>query len=167
MADASAASLHAFVTDQVEPGARVRSSPTAGWAGYRGLEKLGYVHDRRSQTAARTGGDDPSELLPAVHRVAPRWANGGCWAPTRARWATLPVAGYRNEFAFRFNRRRSRSRGMVFYRVLECAVAHGPVRPQAPAEPEPPSGAPPMENSEPRLLRFKWIPQNGTYREGF
>ena len=33
-----------------------------------------------------------------------------------------------NEFVFRFNRRRSRRRGMVFYRVLELAVAHDPVR---------------------------------------
>jgi len=32
------------------------------------------------------------------------------------------------EFVFRFNRRRSRSRGMVFYRVLELAAAHDPVR---------------------------------------
>jgi hypothetical protein len=35
---------------------------------------------------------------------------------------------YLDEFVFRFNRRRSRSRGMLFYRVLELAVAHGPVR---------------------------------------
>ena len=85
LADASAASLHAFVTDQVEPGARVI---TDGWAGYRGLEKLGYVHDRRSQRAARTGGDDPSELLPrgAPGRLAgqtvaaghPPWLGGRC-----------------------------------------------------------------------------------------
>jgi hypothetical protein len=27
-----------------------------------------------------------------------------------------------NEFAFRFNRRRSRSRGLLFFRVLELAV---------------------------------------------
>ena len=124
LADASAASLHAFVTDQVEPGARVI---TDGWAGYRGLEKLGYVHDRRSQRAARTGGDDPSELLPAVHRVASlakRWLLG----THQGSVGDAHVAGYLNEFAFRFNRRRSRSRGMVFYRVLECAVAHGPVR---------------------------------------
>ena len=33
-----------------------------------------------------------------------------------------------NEFVFRFNRRRSTSRGLVFYRVLELAVAHDPVR---------------------------------------
>lgn len=35
---------------------------------------------------------------------------------------------YLNEFVFRFNRRHSRSRGRVFYRVLELAVAHDPVR---------------------------------------
>ena len=33
-----------------------------------------------------------------------------------------------NEFVFRFDRRRSRSRGMVFYQVLELAVAHDLVR---------------------------------------
>ena len=124
LADAAAASLHAFVTDHVEPGARVI---TDGWAGYRGLEKLGYVHDRRGQRAARTGGDDPSELLPAVHRVtslAKRWLLG----THQGSVGDAHVAGHLNEFAFRFNRRRSSSRGMVFYRVLECAVAHGPVR---------------------------------------
>ena len=35
---------------------------------------------------------------------------------------------YLNEFTFRFNRRRSRSRGLLFYRVLELAVGHDPVR---------------------------------------
>ena len=38
------------------------------------------------------------------------------------------MSHYFNEFVFRFNRRRSRSRGMVFYRVLELAVAHEPMR---------------------------------------
>jgi len=40
--------------------------------------------------------------------------------------AHLP--SYLDEFVFRFNRRSSRSRGMLFYRVLELAVAHDPVR---------------------------------------
>ena len=31
-------------------------------------------------------------------------------------------------YVFRFNRRRSRSRGLVFHRVLELAAAHEPVR---------------------------------------
>ena len=73
LADASVASLHPFVTDHVEPRATVI---TDGWAGYSGLEKLGYVHDRRSQRAARACGEDPGALLPAVHRVvslAKRW----------------------------------------------------------------------------------------------
>ncbi len=38
------------------------------------------------------------------------------------------LARYLNEFVFRFNRRHSRSRGMVFYRVLELAAGHDPVR---------------------------------------
>ncbi len=38
------------------------------------------------------------------------------------------LASYLNEFVFHFNRRRSRSRGLVFYRVLELAAAHEPVR---------------------------------------
>lgn len=124
LADASAESLHAFVSDHVEPGSTVI---TDAWQGYRGLDKLGYVHDRRSQRAAKARGDDPGELLPAVHRVASlikRWLLGthqGAVDP-----AHLP--SYMNEFVFRFNRRRSRSRGLVFYRLLELAVDHEPVR---------------------------------------
>ena len=77
LADASAASLHA-VRDRslVEPGATVF---TDGWQGYHGLERLGYVHARRSQRAARARGEDTGELLPAVHRVASlakRWLLG-------------------------------------------------------------------------------------------
>jgi len=40
--------------------------------------------------------------------------------------AHLP--SYLDEFVFRFNRRPSRSRGLLFYRVLGLAVAHDPVR---------------------------------------
>jgi hypothetical protein len=76
VADGSAACLHAFVSDHVAPGARVI---TDGWAGYNGLDKLGYTHEPRSQRAARARGEDPGELLPAVHRVASlskRWLLG-------------------------------------------------------------------------------------------
>jgi transposase-like protein len=124
LADASAASLHAFVTDFVEPGAKVI---TDGWKGYSGLEKLGYIHLPRSQRAARACGEDPGELLPGVHRVASlakRWLLG----THQGAVDSAHLANYLNEFVFRFNRRRSRSRGMVFYRVLELAVAHEPVR---------------------------------------
>ena len=66
LADASAASLHPFVTDNVEPGATVI---TDGWTGYQGIDRLGYTHDRRSQRAARARGDDPRR---AAARSAPR-----------------------------------------------------------------------------------------------
>ena len=124
LTDGSASSLHPFVEDHVKPGARV---VTDGWQGYSGLEKLGYVHDRRSQRAARACGEDADKLLPAVHRVASlakRWLLG----THQGSVDDAHLASYLNEFVFRFNRRRSRSRGMVFYRVLELAVAHDPVR---------------------------------------
>lgn len=68
LADASAASLRAFVSDHVEPGATVI---TDGWKGNLGLDRCGYTHEARSQRAARLRGDEQAaELLPAVHRVA-------------------------------------------------------------------------------------------------
>jgi len=124
LADASSKSLHAFVKDHVEPGATVI---TDGWTGYLGLEELGYVHHRRSQRAAKAQGDAPDASLPAVHRVASltkRWLLGTHQGAVEE--DHLP--SYLNEFVFRFNRRTSRSRGMLFYRVLELAVAHAPVR---------------------------------------
>ena len=76
---------------------------------------------------ARARGDDPNKLLPAVHRVvslAKRWLLG----THQGAADSTHMSHYLNEFVFRFNRRRSRSRGMVFYRVLELAVAHEPMR---------------------------------------
>jgi hypothetical protein len=124
LGDASAASLHPFVTANVEPGTTVI---TDAWQGYSGIEALGYPRDRRSQRAARLRGDDPFALLPAVHRVASlakRWLLG----THQGSVDDAHLQSYLDEFVFRFNRRTSRSRGMVFYRVLELAVAHEPVR---------------------------------------
>ncbi len=124
LSDASAASLHPFVTAHVEPGTTVI---TDAWQGYRGIDELGYTRDRRSQRAARLRGDDPFELLPAVHRVASlakRWLLG----THQGSVDDAHLQSYLDEFVFRFNRRTSRSRGMVLYRVLKLAVAHEPVR---------------------------------------
>jgi len=124
LADASAASLRPFVAGNVEPGSRVI---TDGWVGYNGLAGRGYDHERRNQKAAARRGEDPGDLLPAVHRISSlckRWLLGthqGSVDP-----AHLPA--YLNEFVFRFNRRHSRSRGLVFYRVLELAAGHDPLR---------------------------------------
>ena len=79
--DASLPELHAFVTDHVAPGATVI---TDGWSGYTGLDQLGYVHDRRSQRAARPAARIPVNCCPPCTEL-PRWPKGGCWALTRVR----------------------------------------------------------------------------------
>lgn len=122
--DASAMSLHSFVTANIEPGAHVI---TDGWQGYRGIEKLGYTHEPRSQCAVAARGGDPGKLLPGVHRVASlvkRWLLGTHQGAVNVEH----LQRYLDEFVFRFNRRKSKSRGLVFFRVLELAVAHDPVR---------------------------------------
>jgi transposase-like protein len=122
--DASGASLQSMIADHIESGSQVI---TDGWQGYRKIDKLGYVHDRRSQRAARARGDDPAELLPGVHRIASlakRWLLG----THQGSVDEAHLQSYLDEFVFRFNRRTSRSRGLVFYRVLELAVGHEPVR---------------------------------------
>jgi transposase-like protein len=124
LTDASAATLHPFVTEHVEPRATII---TDGWQGYAGLDKLGYRHDRRSQRAARARGEDGGALLPGVHRIASlakRWLLG----THQGSIDEAHLQSYLDEFVFRFNRRRSRSRGLVFYRLLELAIDHDPVR---------------------------------------
>jgi transposase-like protein len=124
LTDASAVSLRPFVTDHVEVGSMVI---TDAWQGYHGIDGLGYEHDRRSQNAARAAGEDPAALLPGVHRVASltkRWL----LSTHQGRFDQAHLQSYLDEFVFRFNRRKSRSRGLLFYRVLELAVGHDPVR---------------------------------------
>lgn len=124
LADAAAPTLERFLLDNVEPGAHV---VTDGWNGYLGIGKLGYTHERRSQRAARARGENIDQLMPGVHRIASLAKR--CLLGTH-QGSVRPehLASYLNEFVFRFNRRRSRSRGLVFYRVLELAIDHSPVR---------------------------------------
>jgi transposase-like protein len=129
VADASAQNLGPFVQEAVEPGSLVH---TDGWPSYGGLTKLGYRHKVTNLSAS---GDPAHVLMPGVHRVASllkRW-----WLGTH-QGAITPehLDYYLDEFAFRFNRRRSRQRGMLFYRLAQQAVETDPapyvklIRPQ-------------------------------------
>ena len=117
--DASAASLHSFVKDCIDPGSTIH---TDGWQGYAGLETKGY---QREITRLRGRRKEASKLMPRVHRVASllkRWILGthqGAVAPRH-----LPY--YLDEFTFRFNRRRSKSRGKLFFRLMQQAVSTPP-----------------------------------------
>ena len=62
--DASAASLHLFVQDCVEPGSTLHPD---GWQGYSGLHKKGY---QREVTVLRGRRKEASILMPRVHRIA-------------------------------------------------------------------------------------------------
>jgi transposase-like protein len=117
--DASAASLHAFIAEAVEPGSGVH---TDGWEGYAGLKTKGYRHRVTVLTRHKRS---PVELLPRVHLVASllkRWLLGTHQGAVS--FAHLDY--YLDEFTFRFNRRSSRSRGQLFYRLLQQAVAVKP-----------------------------------------
>ena len=109
-----------FVQESVAPGARVR---TDGSAAYRSLGGLGYDHQR----TVMLGSDTPAHVsMAGVHRVASlikRWILGthhGSVQPEH-------LDAYLDEFVFRFNRRTSSSRGMLFYRLLQQAVITKPV----------------------------------------
>lgn len=116
--DASAKSLRGAITEAVEPGAGVE---TDGWMGYHGVGTIGYQHDVIRDT--EEVGEHP---LPHCHRVAAllqRWLLGTHQGAVRG-WH---LDYYLDEFTFRFNRRTSRSRGKLFYRLAQQAMAIEPV----------------------------------------
>ena len=118
--DTSERSLLPFVQDSIEPGSLVRTD--GSWA-YRSLEENGYRRDKK----VMVGADDPAHVsMPGVHRVAAllkRWLLGTHQGSVKPH----QIDAYLDEFAFRFNRRSSRSRGLLFYRLLEQAVVTDPV----------------------------------------
>ena len=102
------------------PGSTVH---TDGWRGYNNLPNHGYTR----KVTVLSSSDDPAHVsMPGVHRVASllkRWLLGthqGAATPNH-------LQSYLEEFTFRFNRRTSHSRGLLFRRLLEQAVVTGPV----------------------------------------
>jgi transposase-like protein len=117
--DASASSLIDFVQQSVEPGGLVH---TDGWKGYASLQTGGYMH---KVTVLKRSDKSASELLPRVHLVVSllkRWLLGTHQGAVHPEHLDL----YLEEFTFRFNRRKSRSRGKLFYRLAQQAVAVRP-----------------------------------------
>jgi transposase-like protein len=113
--DISGESLLAAIEQSVEPGAVVY---TDHYGGYNGLGAAGYIH---YPTAISSSGDPAHVLMPRVHRIASllkRWLLGTHQGAVRPQH----LDDYLTEFAFRFNRRSSNHRGLLFYRLLEQAV---------------------------------------------
>jgi len=115
VADYSTDSLLPFVQAAVASGTVVT---TDGLHTYRALPELGYLHDRRVLDAS---GDSAVAVLPRVHRVASllkRWLLGTHHGAVSQEHLDY----YLDELTFRFNRRASRHRGKLFYRLLQQAV---------------------------------------------
>ncbi len=117
--NASRYSLVSFICDAVEPGSKVR---TDGLPAYAGLDVHGYRHEKRVMLGRRR---PPHRAMPGVHRVASllkRWLLGTHQGAVSAKHLDY----YLDEFTFRFNRRSSRARGLLFYRLLQQAVEVAP-----------------------------------------
>lgn len=117
--DASAANLKGFIRASVEPGAVIH---TDGWRGYARVETLGYVH---KVTLIKSTGQPADQAMPRVHRVASllkRWLLG----THQGAVSHEQLDYYLDEFTFRFNRRKSRSPGKLFYRLVQQAAAIQP-----------------------------------------
>ena len=117
--DVAGPTLRAFMVAHLEPGSVVI---TDGLASYRPACGEDYTHRRQP---IGPSGQQSHELLPGVHQVASlaqRWLLG------THRGGVKPehMQAYLDEFAFRFNGRRSGARGMLFYRLLEQAVQTPP-----------------------------------------
>ena len=108
--------LVAFVKQAVEPGSVVI---TDGWKAYAGLKQEGFRHQPRLINAS---GKTTSALLPRIHRVSSllkRWLMG----THQGALSRKQLDSYLDDFTFRFNRRTSRYRWELFYKLVAQTVA--------------------------------------------
>lgn len=118
--DSSGDSLSSFVKSATAPGSEII---TDGWRGYSGLAKAGYGH--RPTTLGGKGRQASNAVLPRVNRIASllkRWILG----IHHGNVSKKHLSYYLDEYTFRFNRRQSAQRGMLFYRLLQQAAAIDP-----------------------------------------
>jgi transposase-like protein len=111
-----------FATEVIAPGTTVH---TDGASMFTRLKSLGYVHQATPSTKASRQVEDPDAVMPGPHMVSSllkRWTAGTLHY--RLSYQHLPY--YLDEFTFRFNRRNSQARGMLFYRLLQQAVDTDP-----------------------------------------
>jgi len=117
--DASSKSLNAALAELVETGSTIQ---TDGWSGYSKLNDIGLNH-----IVVRENPNIGDDLLPHAHRVASllkRWLLGTYQGAVK----TSHLDYYLDEFTFRFNRRTSKSRGKLFYRLVQQGLIINPVK---------------------------------------
>jgi transposase-like protein len=111
--NATAEALEAFILANIAQGSTIH---TDGWPSYNAVSSLGYKHLPRPSSTV-----NPDELLPRINIVTAllkRWLLG----TLHGRLDPKHMDNYFEEFTFRFNRRTSTARGLLFQRVLENSV---------------------------------------------
>lgn len=109
--DATSHSLHTAIEAMVEPGSTIR---TDEFKSYESLSKKGYQHIAIKRQPSISG-DDPTPLVHRTASLVKRWLLG-----THQGGVHLDnLTPYLDEFVFRFNKRKSHSRGMLFYRLIQ------------------------------------------------
>jgi len=112
---ADSENLQSFINDNVEKGSQVR---TDSWKGYAAVKDNGYTHKKVNISQS---GDPAHVSMPGVHRIASllkRWLLGTHQGSVSSKHLDY----FLDEYTFRFNRRKSKSLGMLFYRLLQQAV---------------------------------------------
>jgi len=107
-----------FVVEVVTPGATIH---TDGARMFTRLVDYGYTH----QSIPGYKADDLDAVMPGPHLVSAllkRWTAG----TLHHRISPQHLPYYLDEFTFRFNRRASKARGLLFYRLLQQAVDTDP-----------------------------------------
>lgn len=112
--DATLPTLNAAIKAMVDRGSTVR---TDGWKGYQGLGRVGYRHVETKRQPSIPG-YDPTPLIHRISSLLKRWLLGTHQGGVRK----SHIGPYLEEFVFRFNRRSSRSRGKLFYRLIQIMV---------------------------------------------
>jgi len=146
--------LRTFLLNHIEPGSLLLTDGLSSYAGAIGSDYL------QQSFPVKGSGKQAHELLPGVHRVASlvkRWLLGTHQGAVEVDH----MQAYLDEFTFRFNRRSSRARGMLFYRLLQRALEKGPLPFQAlvvnhkPRKSGQPSNPPLSRHTAPPSLRVQ------------
>jgi hypothetical protein len=111
--DCSAYSLETFILDNIAPGTMIA---TDSWKSYSFINNNRYVHKKTKQRSSKN-----NESLYGVHLVASlikRLIRG----TYHGRFEPKYLQNYLDEYVFRFNRRKSKSIGKKFMRIVQQAV---------------------------------------------
>jgi hypothetical protein len=111
--DCSAYSLETFILDNIAPGSVIA---TDSWQSYSFIDNEHYTHQRTTQSSTKE-----NQSLYGAHLITSlikRLIRG----TYQGRFEPKYLQNYLNEYVFRFNRRKSKSIGKKFLRIVQQVV---------------------------------------------